>query len=195
MGLFDDAGIDSTEDLDSVLNDGPHKAKIVDIIRSQESKNTPGTFYHYWVYETPDHDWPIRKGFRIMEPGRKFSDLDDTDDSFNVYTTKQGVKRQTERTFYRQKYQEIKRWIMQHGVDEENVNNVDNDDFINMEVIIDTFIDKKGYAQISGVTVPGASGATLPTVSSAPTVTQTATESAPASVSVAPAGTNPFARN
>lgn len=194
MGLFDDAGIDAEADLDSVLKDGDHPAEITDIIKSKESQATPGTFYHTWEYTTPDHDWPIRKMFRILPPGRTFADLDDTDDSFNVYTTTKRTVRQTERAFYRQKYQEIKRWIMQHGVDEDKVNSVDVNDFVHMNVIITTFTDKKGYAQISGVTVPGASGTTLPTVSNVQTATPTATESVTASASPVPAGTNPFAR-
>lgn len=195
MGLFDDAGID-TNDLGTDLKAGDHPATITDIVRSKESENTPGEFYHIWEYTTPDHDWPIRKFFRILPPGRTFADLDDTDDSFNVYTGRGNrVVRQTEKNFYLSKYRDIKRWIVQHGVDEEDVNSVDVSDFVNMSVTITTSTNKKGYAQVDAVTVPGASGATLPTVSSAPTVNPNVSVSAPASASVAPAGTNPFAIN
>jgi hypothetical protein len=203
MGLFDDAGIDAN-DLDTGLKDGPHDAVLTEIVGRHPANNLDARgiqrYYSVFSWTTPDHDYPVKDFFEVLPEGRSFADLDDTDDSYNVYTNGRTQKqvRQTELAYFRGKYRTLKLYYISLGVPEDKVNSVEESDLLNMKAVIVTKKNRGGFAQIVTVTVPGSSGVTLPTQSAVQNQpTQTVSASAPASATTAPAGTNvnPFARS
>lgn len=199
MGLFDDAGIDADE-LDSGLADGKHPAVLSAVerkdvpIKRGEEETRPQLV---WVYMVDGYEFPLQKFFPILE-GKKLSDCDDTDDSFNTYSTARGEVRQTERAYWKSQYRSLKMWVIGHGVAEEHVNSVNPADLVNTRVLLSTKRNAKGYANPVGVTAPGASGATLPTTPAptanpATSASVTATASAPSAPTGTAPITNPFA--
>lgn len=196
MGLFDDAGIDDSE-LSLGLKDGKHPGRLSDVSREEirtgnGDETRPNLVFAYMV---DGFEFPVKKFFPILV-GKRIENCDDTDDSFNTYKTARGEVRQTEQAYWKAQYRALKAWLVRHGVDEGDVNKVDPADLVDTRVIVETKQNNRGYANVMGVTVEGASGATLPT-KPASTVTNSASVTAPASAPSVPAGTpmpNPFAK-
>jgi hypothetical protein len=200
MGLFDDAGIDEQElnDLDTGLKDGKHPAVLTDLPLHEKTKED-GTVTRYQVFEwtVENHDWPVKQFFEILPPGLTLATCDDTDDSFNVYNGRRGQVRQTQKAYYRGKMAALKRQYESLGIPEERMNTVSKEDLKNLKAVIETTRNKQGYAQIDKVSVPGASGTSLPKPPVGP-VMNGATASVPDFVPTAGTGSvgvNPFAKS
>lgn len=199
MGLFDDAGIDP-DDLVTGLEDGPHPAVLSKVFQKDfkyGNKIDPEATRPNLVfeYEVEGAAFPVNKLFPIA-PG-PISEMDDTDDTYNVYPVKTRIIRQTEQAFWRGQYRNLKQWLIGHGVDPADVNRVDPQDLVGTKVVLSTKRSKTGFTNAVNVAVEGASGTSLPTRSASASAQTSASATAPASAVSAPTGTvkvNPFAK-
>ena len=166
MGLFDDAGIDADELATGVLDPGDHKAVLTAISLETYPKYGRDDYdvpNYVLEYSVENFDFALKEFFPVLPDGVTFANLDDEDDTFNVFTARGRTVNQTERKWWSSNYASLKRRLVSLGVEESRVNSVALDDLVGTEVVLTTDLNKKGFARITKVSVPGASGVKLPT--------------------------------
>lgn len=163
-GLFGDI-IDPTElEVSKPHVPGNHAAKISDLEAKTAASGDPYLVLHFTI---DGEKYSIQEWFRVSnKPSSEWDDV-------NPLLTKEGSPRyfqsgknkgqpRTEKYELTQSYANLKRRLLSIGVPEDKVNVVGRDDLVGTDVILTTSLNPRGYAQIERVTVPGASGTSLP---------------------------------
>jgi hypothetical protein len=170
MGLFGDLDVASAPEIESGIKPGAYNAKVLSVVMQEGSKNNPDKNFLVFEYESPQ--WPFSLSEYKEIPKGSPGAWDRTVSDAKGRTE---FERNTSAMSY------IKARLLSLGVPESRVNTVDPSELVGLNVIVK--VKQNGeYSNITSVTVPQASGVTLPTgnTGAAPVA------SAPA------AGVNPF---
>lgn len=194
-GLFGDIINPDELEVSKPHTPGNHPATISDLEAKTSAGGDPFIVLHFSI---EGEKYSIQEWFRVSnKPSDQWDDVNPLlakDGSPRYFQSgKNKGKPRTEKYELTQSYANLKRRLLSVGVPEDKVNAVGRDDLVGTQVILTTSLNPKGYAQIERVTVPGASGTSLPGKSAAAGSNPFATSSAAAPASAAPATGNPFA--
>lgn len=163
-GLFGDI-IDPTElEVSKPHVPGNHAAKISDLEAKTAASGDPYLVLHFTI---DGEKYSIQEWFRVSgKPSDEWDDVQavkSKDGTPRLFKSGKNVgKPVTEKYELTQSYSNLKRRLLSVGVPEDKVNAVGRDELVGIDVILTTTLNGKGYAQIERVTVPGASGTSLP---------------------------------
>lgn len=162
-GLFGDI-IDPTElEVSKPHVPGNHAAKISDLEAKTAASGDPYLVLHFTI---DGEKYSIQEWFRVSgKPSDEWDDVQPVNGKDGPRFFKSGKnvgKPVTEKYELTQSYSNLKRRLLSVGVPEDKVNAVGRDELVGIDVILTTTLNGKGYAQIERVTVPGASGTSLP---------------------------------